>query len=158
MKKVLKIIVLLLFVGFIAIQFIPAGMSNPAVNQSETLEASTEVPDNVKAILKTSCNDCHSNNTVYPWYSNVAPASWFLADHIREGREEMNFSVWNTYEAKKKDKKLEEICSEIQDKEMPLPSYLWIHWDAKLSDEQIKIVCDWVEGERNKLEKSGSEN
>lgn len=152
MSKAFKIVVLILFVAFVAIQFIPSGLSNSPINQAETLEASTKVPDDVQKILKTSCNDCHTNNTQYPWYSNIAPSSWFLANHIREGREKLNFSVWNTYEAKKKDKKLEEICSEIQDKEMPLPSYLWIHWDSKLSDEQIKIICDWVGSERGRLE------
>lgn len=151
MKKVLKIIAVLLVLAFIAIQFIRSDFTNPAVNQAETLQAAVIVPENVQVILKTSCNDCHSNETVYPWYSHIQPSAWFLADHISHGRQHLNFSVFNTYEPRRKKKKLEEVCEQIQAKEMPLPSYLWIHWGSKLNDEQIKTLCDWANMESEKI-------
>ena len=144
MKKALKIIAIVIVVAFVVIQFIRPDFTNPPVNQAETLQ----VPENnVSAILKRSCNDCHSNETVYPWYSKIQPGAWFMAGHIEEGRRELNFSVWNTYEKSRKERKLEKICDQIKSKEMPLPSYLWIHWDAKLSDADIKTLCDWANAE-----------
>jgi hypothetical protein len=102
--------------------------------------------------LKRSCNDCHSNETVYPWYSNISPFSWLLAEHIEEGRRELNFSVWTTYSAKKKRRKLDEVCEQITSGEMPHNQYLWIHRDAVLSQEDKKILCDWAETEKAKIE------
>ncbi len=151
MKKFLKIAAIILAVAFVAIQFFRPDFTNPPVIQAETLESSTQIPENVEAILKTSCKDCHSNETKYPWYSNVQPSAWFLADHIKEARREMNLSVWNTYETKRKRRKLSEMCEQIESREMPLPSYLWIHTDAKLSDEQIKTLCGWTEQESMRL-------
>ena len=151
MKKTLKIIAILVVLSFIVIQFIRPDFTNPPVNQAETLDSATEVPENVKAILKRSCADCHSNETKYPWYSKIQPSAWFLKDHIDEGRREMNLSVWKTYEPRRQRKKLSEICEQVQSKEMPLPSYLWIHWDSKMSDEDIKTLCDWTEAESAKI-------
>ncbi len=151
MKKALKIIVVVLFSLFIIIQFFRPDFTNPPVVQGETLQAATAVPENVQAILNRSCNDCHTNETVYPWYAKIQPSAWFLADHIKEGRGEMNFSLWNTYEARRKKRKLEEICEQVETKEMPLPSYLWIHRDAALSDDEIKTLCDWTKSEISKF-------
>ena len=151
MKKALKIMAIVLVVAFIGIQFIRPDFTNPSVNPAETLYAATEVPENVKTILNRSCADCHSNETKYPWYSKIQPSARFLADHIREGRRELNLSVWNTYEPRRKRKKLAEICEQVQQKEMPLPSYLWIHWNAKMSEADIKTLCDWTEAESAKI-------
>ena len=151
-KKVLKIAVLLIALAFIGIQFIRPEMTNPPEVAGETLEASTQVPPDVGAILARSCSDCHSNRTVYPLYSYVAPASWMLANHIRDGRRELNFSVWNTYDKRRKERKLDEICDEVQLGEMPLPSYLWIHWDAKLNQGDANTICDWTRAEKEKLQ------
>src|SRR4051812_46577174 len=107
-------------------------MTNTPEVQSETLEASTVVPTDVEAIFARSCADCHSNRTAYPWYSYVSPVSWLLADDINSGRRELNISTWNTTDIKRKVRKLDKICEEVQDGEMPLQSYLWIHWSAKL--------------------------
>ena len=152
LKRILQIIVIVLFIGFVVIQFIRPDFTNPPIVQAETLESTTQIPENVQKILTTSCNDCHTNTTVYPWYSKIQHAAWFLADHIKEGRKELNLSIWNTYNAGRKRKKLGEICEQVQSKEMPLPSYLWIHWGAKLSDADIKTLCDWTEAERTKLD------
>lgn len=148
MKKILKIIVIVLFVAFIAIQFYRPARVNPEINPAEEIAG---VPENVDKILQKSCNDCHTNNTDWIWYSSIAPVSWKMVEHVEEGRREMNFSVWNTYETRRKDHKLEEICEQIETREMPLPSYLWIHWNTKLTDEEIKTLCDWTNAEREKL-------
>lgn len=152
MKRVVKIVIICLFVVFIALQFIRPDFTNPPVVASETLQAATTVPGNVQEILNRSCSDCHSNETVYPWYSKIQPGAWLLDHHIKEGRNELNFSVWNTYETRKKNRKLNEICEQVERHEMPLPSYLWIHTNAGLSDEDIKTLCDWTKMEINKLE------
>jgi uncharacterized protein YxeA len=154
MKKILKIVAVILVVGFIGIQFYRPDRTNPAVVQAETLEATTQVPENVAGILKRSCNDCHSNQTVYPWYSNIAPFSWALADHIEEGRRELNFSVWNTYNDKKKRHKLDETCEQVMNGEMPHNQYLWIHSEARLSEEDKKVLCAWAETEKAKIPES----
>lgn len=151
LKKILKIVTLVLFIGFVVIQFIRPDFTNPSVNAADTLENSTQLPDNVNQILSRSCADCHSNETKYPWYSKIQPSAWFLKDHIDEGRHELNFSVWNTYEPRRKKRKLDEICEQIESREMPLPSYLWIHGDAKMSDEDIKTLCDWTKAESAKI-------
>ncbi len=148
MKKWLKIFVLALFVIFIAIQFYRPARVNPEINPADEI---ADVPENVGKILQTSCSDCHTNKTDWIWYSNIAPVSWKMVEHVNEGRQHLNLSIWNTYETKKKDRKLEEICEQVETREMPLPSYLWIHWGAKLSDENIKILCNWTETEREKL-------
>ena len=151
MKKIVKIVVIILVAAFVVVQFVRPNQTNPAVNAAETLEASVPVPDNVEEILKRSCNDCHSNTTSYPWYAQVSPVSWFLNDHIQEGRGELNFSIWNTYTAKRKDKKLDEICEQVKTGEMPLPSYLWIHRDAALREGDANILCDWANQTRQSI-------
>jgi hypothetical protein len=151
-KKAIKIIVILLALAFIAIQFVRPDRANPPEDQAQTIEASMNVPEDVRMILGRSCADCHSNRTVYPWYSNVSPFSWFLDNHIRDGRRELNISEWNTYEKRKKIRKLDEICQQVEDGEMPLPSYLWIHWDAKMKLGEAQTLCNWANAERDRLE------
>lgn len=151
MKKVLKIIAIIVVFVIIGMQFIRIDKTNPPINPAEILEASNQVPENIQAIFKRSCDDCHSNKTVYPFYSYIAPISWKLDEHIKDGRKKMNFSVWQTYENRKKRKKLEEICEEIETNEMPMSQYLIVHWDAKLSDNDKKIICDWTKSEAEKI-------
>lgn len=151
MKKVLKIIAILIFLVFVVIQFFRPDFTNPPVNQAETLQAAVEVPENVQAILNRSCSDCHTNETKYPWYSKIQPSAWFLDDHIKMGRGELNLSVWKTYEPQRQRRKLSEMCDEVKGGYMPLPSYLWIHWNAKLSEAEIKTLCDWTEQESAKI-------
>ena len=151
MKKTLKIIAILVVIAIVAIQFVRPDRTNPPVDQAQILEATTAVPADVKEILVRSCSDCHSNETRYPWYSNVSPFSWFLVDHIREGRGELNLSEWGTYTTEKKKRKLDEICEMVQSAEMPLPSYLWIHRDAVLSESDKKVLCDWSEEASNAI-------
>jgi len=151
MKKALKIIVIVGVIAFIGIQFIRPDFTNPPVVEADTLEASMQVPEQVDAILNRSCVDCHTNKTVYPWYSKIAPVSWWLGNHISEGRRELNMSVWNTYSPKKKANKLNEICEQVESGEMPLPSYLWIHRYAVLKEGETKTLCDWANAEKAKI-------
>lgn len=151
-KKIIKIILILLVLGFVAIQFFRIDKTNPQVNAADTMEATMNVPPDIQMILGRSCNDCHSNLTNYPWYTNIQPSGWFLRNHVDEGRRELNFSVWSTYNARRRSKKLEEICEQVQKGEMPLPSYLWIHWDAKLKEGEAQALCDWAKDEQSKIE------
>jgi len=151
MKKALKIIVIVGVIAFIGIQFIRPDFTNPPVVEADTLEASMQVPEQVDAILNRSCVDCHTNKTVYPWYSKIAPVSWWLGSHTSEGRRELNMSVWNTYSPKKKANKLNEICEQVESGEMPLPSYLWIHRYAVLKEGETKTLCDWANAEKAKI-------
>jgi len=149
--KIFKRVVLALVVIFVLMQLYRPSRDNPPVDQTKTMEKTMQIPANVQATLSRACNDCHSSKTVYPWYSNVAPVSWFLASHIEDGRREMNMSEWATYSARKRRRRLEQICEQVNKKEMPLPSYLWLHPDAKLSDADRNLLCDWANAEKAKI-------
>ena len=151
MKRLLKIGVIVAVVVFALAELIRPNFVDPPIVPGETLEDSAAVPPDIQMLLSTSCSDCHTNKTTYPWYVKVTPVNWYLANHINEGRRHLNFSVWNTYDKKKKGKKLEEVCEQLDAGEMPLPSYLWIHHDAKLSDDQKKALCDWAKAEGAKV-------
>ena len=136
MKKLL-IFVILVFIG---IQFVP--MNVPAdlpVKEGDAIQAS----EKVQAIFKRSCFDCHSSHTTFPWYSSIAPVSWFTKEHVKEGRKHLNFSTWNSYDDEKKLKYLQKIPKAIKSK-MPMASYLIIHKEAKLSDAEKKAIADWA--------------
>ena len=137
MKTVLRTLVGLVALAAI-IQVIQPDRSNPAIT------AAFDGPEPVKAILEAKCYDCHSNETVWPWYSYVAPLSWWVADHVHEGREELNFSEWGQYSAKRKREKTEEIYDEIADGYMPLKSYLLMHPQTKVTEEELAIIEDWA--------------
>jgi hypothetical protein len=136
----LKKILIVIGVILIGIQFIPVNRSNPTVTQE------IDAPANVLSILKTSCYDCHSNETEWPWYSKVAPVSFLVAADVRNGRKRVNFSEWDKYDEKKKEKKLEHIIEMVEEGEMPLPNYLIMHSNAKLDSSKIKALKDWVTG------------
>lgn len=133
-------------------QFFRIDKDNPSIVEADTLESSVRVPVDVGNILRISCNDCHSNRTVYSWYSNIAPVSWLLKKDIDGGRQKLNFSVFNTYDSKKKVRRLEQICELVKSKEMPLPPYLWMHRDAVITEDQSKILCDWSQSEIEKID------
>ena len=152
-KKILKVAAIAIVIGFITLQFFQIDKTNPPIVESETLEAAVAVPPDVALIMGRSCNDCHTNKTVYPWYANIQPAGWFVKDHIDEGKRKLNLSKFNTFDTKKKIKKLEEICEKVESSEMPLPSYLWIHRYAALSESERKALCDWTKQAIAALEK-----
>lgn len=103
-------------------------------------------------ILKTACYDCHSNNTAYPWYNNIAPVSWMIANHVNEGKEHLNFSNWDIYIPEKQHKLLDEIIEVVEEGEMPLSSYLIIHSEAKLSDSDKELLKFWATDKMVELE------
>ena len=152
MKKAIKIIIIVLALIFVIAQFIRPDLSHPPVVPGQELEATTAVPQNVAAVFERSCNDCHSQKTDFPWYSQITPVSWWLRNHVDHGREHLNFSVWNTYANDRKVRRLEEVCEQVESREMPLPSYTWAHWDAPLSSEESRTLCDWTRAEINRLE------
>lgn len=156
MKKALRVLkwfLLVLALVFIVIQFKRPARTNPPVDESQTIYARANVPPQVAAILERSCRDCHSNKTVWPWYTNFAPLSWFIVDHVNEGRKHLNLSEWGKLDKDRQNKKLREICDEVTDGNMPLSSYTPLHPGSTLSPEDIKTLCDWTEAERKKLGK-----
>ncbi|MGG7469640.1 heme-binding domain-containing protein [Chryseobacterium arthrosphaerae] len=107
-----------------------------------------QIPENVQSILRTSCYDCHSNSTDYPVYGYIQPFSFFLENHIREGKKELNFNEWGHYSQRKQSNKLDTVENQIKQRKMPLSSYLYLHHYAELSDEKIKEIVDWIESVR----------
>ncbi len=126
---------------FVAAQFVPVDRTNPPVEQD------VAAPADVDAILRRACYDCHSNETTWPWYSRVAPASWLVAYDTHQGREELNFSTWNRLSASERRDVLNEAWEEIERGSMPLPIYLPLHPDARLSDADKAAVEAWVKSE-----------
>ena len=149
--KIVKWLLISLICLFILIQLKRPTRINPAVDESQTIEVHTQMTAEAKDILSRSCYDCHSNKTVWPWYTNVAPVSWWIADHIKEGRQNLNLSEWAKLDRDRQDRKLRQICDEVEDGAMPLSSYLPMHPKARLSDQDKKTLCDWTAAERERL-------
>jgi hypothetical protein len=142
--KISKIILLILLIVFVGIQFIPTKH-----NQSESVPNTdfmvvNNVPQNIYNSLQTSCYDCHSNNTSYPWYNKVQPVAWFLENHIEEGKAELNFSEWDNYSNRRKKSKLKSIVSQIKDNKMPLSSYTFIHKEAVLDNTKRQEILNYI--------------
>ena len=138
-----KILIGLLFV-LIFLQFIRPERNISEGKSANHISNKYAVPEYVDAILKIACNDCHSNNTVYPWYANVQPVGMWLADHVKEGKGELNFDEFLTYSPKKAHHKLEECIEMVKEGEMPLNSYTWIHKDANLTQDEKVAITDWA--------------
>ena len=143
-----KILIGLLIVLIIA-QFFQPPHNNGQADGPNDLAHAVIVPAPVHSLLKTACYDCHSDQTNYPWYSKITPVNWWLKNHIDDGKKELNFSHFASYDAKRRDKKLHEIIETVKEHEMPLPSYLWIHNEAELTDEQRRQITDWASSVRD---------
>ena len=152
--KIVKWVVIVLICLLVLIQLKRPARTNPLVDESQTIEAHTQMPPQVKDILDRSCRDCHSHKTEWPWYTNVAPVSWWITDHVNEGRKNLNLSEWGKLDKDRQDKKLRQICDEVEDGAMPLPSYLPMHPKAKLSEQDKKTLCDWTAAERERLSRA----
>jgi len=148
--KIVKKIALLLLVVFIIAQFFGPEKNDGDITSVEAFYADTNPSNEVKMILKNACLDCHSSSTRYPWYNNITPVNYWLDEHITDGKKHLNLSKWDDYSDKKKDHKLDELAEEVEEKEMPLPSYTWTHGDADLSQEQIDAVVNWIKSARQK--------
>jgi hypothetical protein len=149
--KFLKILLIILVIAFVALQFVPVKMPENKAAGKDDLISIGEIPESVSSILKTSCYDCHSSQTTYPWYSKVAPASWLLAKDVRDGRDDLNFSEWGTYNKRHQIGSLRKIKEEVTSGDMPLKNYLIIHRYAKLSPEQKSDLVKWTEDATQKI-------
>jgi hypothetical protein len=139
-----KIAVIALVVFLVAIQFIQPRRTNPRAVASRALWNHVDVPREVQSPLMRACGDCHSNQTVWPWYSHVAPASWVVTDDVNEGRRHMNFDDWEAQEsAKQANDHLIDICKEITTKGMPPFTYRIAHRESQLKTQEISAICSW---------------
>jgi hypothetical protein len=144
-------IFLIILVLFLLAQLIQPAKNQGSASGPQDITQALAVPDNVMGLLKKSCYDCHSDHTSYPWYDNIFPANFWVADHIKEGKRELNFTSFASYTEKRKYKKLDEIAKTVEKGIMPLNSYLWLHTDAKLSEADKKTLVDWASSEKAKL-------
>jgi len=144
----LKRLLLALGVFLVLAQLVRPSRTNPPIDPNLEIQASTAVDPAIAEIFERSCNDCHSNRTVWTWYSQLAPVSWLLVYDVREGREELNFSEWGAYNARRQARLLTEICTEVTDGEMPGLPYSLAHPDAKLSAGDVQAICRWTESAR----------
>jgi len=148
MKKVL----LLLVVVLIVIQFFRPEKNIHPQPQPANIASVYPVPANVDSILVKACNDCHTNNTRYPWYNNIQPVAWWLNHHVDEGKEELNFDEFATYAAARKYDKIKETKKEVDEGEMPIYSYTLVHAEARLTDAEKQALTSWSENIRKQME------
>jgi hypothetical protein len=136
--------VITLAVAFALLQFVRPAKTNPTFDESRSIQAHAEMPPEVASIFTRSCNDCHSNKTTWPWYSNVAPFSWFVIDHVNEGRRHLNFSDWARLNEREAAGQLNLVCRSVKEGWMPLDSYTLIHRHSKLTSADVQTICNWT--------------
>ena len=146
-----KKILFALLIGFVAIQFVQPARNKTDRMLKTDMQKIYAVPDSVLAVLQTSCYDCHSNNTHYPWYSFVQPAAWLMASHIKDGKTNLNFSEFGVYSNRKQQGKLQAIINSIHDNTMPLNAYITLHNNAKLSAANKALLLDWISKTKDSL-------
>ncbi|MEO6166639.1 MAG: heme-binding domain-containing protein [Chitinophagales bacterium] len=151
-KRLLRALLLLALLVFIIIQFFHPP-KNESLDESVGIAARFVVPDDVGAILKTSCYDCHSNYSNYPWYSKIQPVDWWLDHHIQEGKGELNFSVFADYSPGRQYRKFTEIKEQVEKGEMPLEVYTSLHKEAILNVQQMKVLAEWSVAMKDTMEK-----
>ena len=132
----------------VAIQFIPVNRNNPCTDPRQTIYATLTVPASVRTVFERSCQNCHTNQTVWPWYSYVAPVSWMITRDVHQARKAMNLSEWGRYSQNKRTDKLEEICEQVTNGEMPDRKYAFIHRRAHPTAQERDAVCQWSEDSR----------
>lgn len=156
MRKVLLITIAVPVLALAGAQFIRPELNLTTNPQPDAIGRAYTVPGPVADILKRACLDCHSNNTYYPWYSNIQPLGWWLRDHISDGKDELNFDEFASYSPKKQFRKSEEVWEEVEKDAMPLPSYTWVHRDAVLTAAEKDQLKQWVAGLKKEIsEKTG---
>lgn len=139
-RRVMTMVIAAAAVLLVGAQFVPVDRTNPPVRND------VGAPTEVAAVLRAACYDCHSHETRWPWYSRVAPMSWFIANHVKEGRHELDFSDWPVIDFKAQDELLHEVAEEIEKDGMPLASYRWGHPEARLSAAQKDLLMRWARG------------
>jgi hypothetical protein len=148
MNKILKNALIGLVLILAVLQFFQISKVNPPVVAEKDFINIHQPDEKIRTLLKDACYDCHSHETKYPWYTNIVPLSYWIKNHIVKGREELNFSNWADYSDKKADHKLEESSEKVSEKKMPLKSYTFTHSNAKLNQEQIKLLSEYFNGLR----------
>jgi len=143
--KAIKIIIAALVLILIAVQFLPSGIPENKPEDDKSIANDSLIAGPVLEQFRKSCFDCHSNQVNLPWYSKVAPSSWLLAGHIKEGRSYLNFSEWASYSSRKKIGLLDDIRDEVSTGKMPLKSYLLVHREARLDSAQISSILKWAD-------------
>lgn len=146
--KIMKKIGVTILLILIALQFYHPPRNLSQGNHTADFIKETNPSPEVRLVLQNACYDCHSDNTRYPWYNTVAPISYFLSKHVNDGKDELNFSAWDTYSVKRKSHKLEEVVEVLEKGEMPLRSYTWMHSEAQLTADQTKAVIEWAKRSR----------
>jgi hypothetical protein len=149
-RQAVKALVLLA-AGALAIQLVRPARTNPRTDSARTLAAAAHVTPEASAVLDRACRDCHSNDTHWPWYSNVAPVSWFVIDHVNSGRRHFNYSDWASHDEDEKPRILKDICELTRKKDMPVESYLWAHSEARVTDTDVAALCAWTDVARQQL-------
>lgn len=144
MKKFLLIALVIVIAIVIILQFIKPELKNPSEDNKKFIASHIQVPDKMLSLLEQSCFDCHSYRTKWPWYSKISPVVYLINSDVEEGREHLNFSEWGNYSISEMKEKLEDINKEIMDDEMPLWIYLPLHPEAKLTDENKKMIYEWT--------------
>ena len=142
MKNKFKYFGIFLLVALVIMQFIRPDKNEGGYKSLEAFKTDTKPSEEVFSILKSHCFDCHTNQTHYPWYAEIAPVSYWLADHVKHGKGDFNMAAWDEYSVKKKDHKLEELLEEVEEGEMPLNSYTWIH--GKLPQKGQELLIQWA--------------
>ena len=143
----LKRLILAAVIVLVVIQIFRPARTNPPIDPRQEIGANLAVDPAVASIFVRSCNDCHSNRTVWPRYSQLAPASWLVVADVNRGRKALNFSEWGAYGAEAQQKHLSEVCKEVSEGEMPGLPYALMHREAKLSNADVAAVCRWTSGQ-----------
>ena len=144
MKIFFKRFLVFLLIAFLFMQFFRPKKNLSTAVAINDITTNYAIPADVHAVLKASCYDCHSNNSTYPWYNNIQPVAWYLADHIKEGKKEINFNEFASYKIAKQYRKLEEIINQVEMDEMPIESYTLIHGGTKLNVAQKSMIINWA--------------
>lgn len=155
MKKLFVRLGWTILILFVAIQVFRPSRTNPPEAAGETIEAKAPFTPQAGDAFARACADCHSNRTDWPWYSEVAPVSWFVANHVNHARSHMNVSHWHEYTDSEAKRYLDKMCRMTRGHDMPLASYRIMHSEARLTDEEIESICQWSQQSREALSASG---
>ena len=144
MKKFLRRFLIVMLVILVIIQFIRPAKNLSATSSATDISIKYPTPDSVLKILQVACYDCHSNNSRYPWYAAIQPVNFWMNGHIADGKSGLNFSEFAAYPIRKQYRRMDDLAKEVKEGGMPLPSYLWIHNDARLTDSQKNMLITWA--------------
>ena len=133
-----------LLVGLLVAQLVRPARNLSVIPGPNDISVKHPVPPAVQGLLQRACYDCHSNNTKYPWYAEVQPVRWWLDSHIKDGKRHLDFSEFGAYSAKRANHKMKQTAEQVESGKMPLPSYTWMHPEARLTPAEVKLIADWA--------------